>query len=91
MIDGERIVHRATSIAEQLAGFNVGDYKLRTVDSAPYRIETYADKSASDDMNGIPQESANILRTYTQRWLPLPIHNVALTPIPANSVKAFQG
>ncbi len=89
--DGERTVHRATSITEQLAGFNVGDYKLRTVDSAPYRIETYADKSAADAMNGIPQESANILQAYTQRWLPLPIHNVALTPIPGKFGQGFPG
>jgi Peptidase family M1 domain len=89
--NGERIVHRKTLVAEQLAGFNVGEYQTKSETSGRYRIEAFADPAAPADMNGIPAESAKILETYTRRWVPLPIHTLALTPIPGKFGQGFPG
>ena len=89
--NGERQVHRKTSVPEQLAGFNVGEYKAQSVESRPYLIQGYGDLSAPNDLNSIPQESAKILQEFTHRWLPLPIRTLALTPIPGKFGQGFPG
>ncbi len=89
--NGERQVHRKTLVPEQLAGFNVGEYKAQSLESRPYLIQGYGDLSAPSDLNAIPQESAKILQNFTRRWVSLPIHTLALTPIPGKFGQGFPG
>jgi hypothetical protein len=86
-----RTVHRRTTVPEQLAGFNLGQYALLNLDSGPYHVECYADSSASEGMNGIPGAAAGILAYYTRQWVPLPIHSLAVTPIPGYFGQGFPG
>jgi hypothetical protein len=86
-----RTVHRRTTVPEQFAGFNLGQYALLNLDSGGYHIECYADSSASEGMNGIPNETAGILAYYTRQWVPLPIHSLAVTPIPGYFGQGFPG
>lgn len=89
--NGTRVAHRRTSIPEQIAGFNLGEYTRLQFDSGPYHIDCYADSSARRDMNGIPAETAGILDAYTRRWMALPIHSLAVTPIPGYFGQGFPG
>ncbi|MBV9268672.1 MAG: hypothetical protein JO061_21065 [Acidobacteriaceae bacterium] len=89
--DGIRTVHRRTETPEQIAGFNLGQYDSLAVSSGPYRIECYADKSAAADMNGIPQQCKGIVENYSREWVQLPIHTLAVTPIPGYFGQGFPG
>ena len=88
---GIRTVRRKTQVPEQLAGFNLGEYKSLAVERGPYRIECYADKGAAKDMNGIPQACEGILDHYSRRWGNLPIRTVAVTPIAGYFGQGFPG
>ncbi len=89
--DGVRIVHRRTQRPEGLAGFNLGDYKLSAEDRGPYRVECYADASASQGLGDIARQTAELLDYYTQRWIKLPIHNLSVAPIPGYFGQGFPG
>ncbi len=89
--NGIRTVHRTTEVPEQLAGFNLGEYKSLALERGPYRVECYADKSAAKDMNGIPQACEGILDRYTREWGKLPIHTLAVTPIAGYFGQGFPG
>jgi hypothetical protein len=86
-----RTVHRRTTVPEQFAGFNLGEYTRLQLDSGSYHIDCYADSTASSGMNGIPAESAGILSDYTKLWGPLPIRSLSVTPIPGYFGQGFPG
>jgi hypothetical protein len=89
--NGIRTVHRVTRVPEALAGFNLGHYAVTAEDHGPYRVETYSDKGYETPTIDIPQEMNVLLDYYTNRWTQLPIHNIAVTPIPASFGQGFPG
>jgi len=89
--NGIRTVHRITRVPEALAGFNLGDYDVATEDHGSYRIETYSNKVSGQTLTDIPGQMNTLLDYYTRRWIPLPIHTVAVSPIPARMGQGFPG
>ncbi len=89
--NGIRMVHRKTSTPAELAGFNFGQYVSNEADSGPYRVECYADASTASGMAGIASETQGILDEYTKTWIQLPIHTLAVTPIPGYFGQGFPG
>lgn len=87
----ENIVRRKTLVPEPLAGFNLGEYEESTDTRGPYRVECYANRSSAAEMADIPAQTENILDYYTQRWGKLPIHSVAVTPVPGYFGQGFPG
>jgi Peptidase family M1 domain len=91
-VNGEiRTVHRSTQTPQQLAGFNLGEYRAQAVDFGKYHIECYADRSVSENMNNIPQQCQSVVQAYTNQWLQLPIHTLAVTPIAGYFGQGFPG
>src|SRR5581483_8430069 len=88
---GIRTVHRVTKVPEALAGFNLGDYQVTFQDHGPYRVECYANKTSEPSMTNIPEQLDALLDYYTNRWTPLPIHSIAVSPIPASFGQGFPG
>lgn len=89
--DGIRTVHRVTRIREKMAGFNLGDYQLTAEEHGPYRVECYSNKQVGTESADIPRQMEAVLDYYTERWMPLPIHSVAVSPIPASLGQGFPG
>jgi Peptidase family M1 domain len=89
--DGIRTVHRVTSVPEALAGFNLGEYRVNAENHGRYRIECYSNQAARAEMADIPAQTAMLLDFYTRRWVPLPIHSIAISPIPASFGQGFPG
>lgn len=89
--DGTRTVHRLTPAAEQLAGFNLGEYQSKTIAASDYKIECYSNADASLDGAPIAEKSIEILRRYSSKWSALPIHTLAITPIPGYFGQGFPG
>jgi hypothetical protein len=89
---GVRTVHRRTSVPEGFAGFNLGEYSMRSLRRAPYTVDVYsenaADVSADPDL---PARTAEILLDYTNRWMPLPIHTISVSPIAGYFGQGFPG
>jgi hypothetical protein len=92
---GVRIVHRKTAVPEHVAGFNVGEYESAIALFAPYRIECYmdapsegvplagnAEEPASQPLASLLRQTGEIMENYTRLWGPLPIHNIAVSPVP---------
>ncbi len=92
---GIRTVHRKTRVPERLAGFNLGDYTTSFDEHGLYRVECYANaQSASGSsaaLQELPKEIEGILDDYTQRWVKLPIHDIAVSPIPGYFGQGFPG
>lgn len=90
--NGERVVHRKTQIPEHLAGFNLGEYGLLSEDRGPYRVECFSNAAAlHEDPRQVLNDTGNILEDYTRRWMQLPIHSVAVSPVPAYFGQGFPG
>ncbi len=89
--NGIRFVHRHTPTPEHLAGFNVGEYTSAETTSGAYHIETYADPLASKGNNKVPEDAAAIVAQYTKLWGALPIHSLAVTPVPGYFGQGFPG
>jgi aminopeptidase N len=89
--DGVRTVHRVTRVPEALAGFNLGNYDVAFEDHGGYRVECYANKSSGPAIEDIPKQMEALLDYYTSRWMPLPIHSIAVSPIPAQLGQGFPG
>jgi hypothetical protein len=89
--DGIRTVHRVTRVPEALAGFNLGEYQLSSEDHGRYRIECYSNKGSKNAAGDIPQQAAAVLDYYTDRWTPLPLRTVAISPIPGYFGQGFPG
>ncbi len=87
----ERVVHRKTQVPEALAGFNLGDYKLAAEAHGPYRVECYSNSSSTEAMTDIPQQTEDVLEYYTQSWMKLPIHSIAVSPVPGYFGQGFPG
>lgn len=92
VVGQQRIVHRRTSVPVALAGFNLGNYAMTTVKQGSYRVECYAERSASSEIGpDLLNETARILDFYTHQWTLLPIRTVALTPIAGYFGQGFPG
>lgn len=89
--NGIRTVHRKTESAQQMAGFNLGQYDKQPLRSAPYEIDSYEEKSRNGNFNGIPEKAAEILHFYTTRWSELSDHSLAITPVPGDFGQGFPG
>jgi Peptidase family M1 domain len=89
---GIRTVHRKTAVPAAFAGFNLGEYTVSSTDSGPYRIEFFANTLTADRPSaGLPAQTAGILDYYSKRWLPLPIHSLAVSPIDGYFGQGFPG
>ncbi len=91
MVGDERVVHRKTQVPEALAGFNLGDYNVSTEDHGGYRVECFANKPAGQGALDIPKATEDVLDYYTRRWMKLPIHSIAVSPIPGYFGQGFPG
>lgn len=92
--DGVRTVHHKTVVPAVLAGFNLGEYTVRQQQHNRYSIEIDSPKTPSAILTSdptLPEQTASILDHYTRRWLPLPIHNLAVTPIAGYFGQGFPG
>jgi hypothetical protein len=91
VVGGIRTVHRKTPVPERLAGFNLGDYNALTEEKGEYNVECYSNKSSERGLENIPAETESILDYYTARWTKLPIHSLAVSPIPGYFGQGFPG
>jgi hypothetical protein len=92
--NGIRTVHRRTVTPAALAGFNLGEYTVRQQEHNRYSIEIDSPKTVSAELTAdptLPEQAASILDHYTRRWVPLPIRNVAVTPIAGYFGQGFPG
>lgn len=99
-----RTVHRVLGSPVEFAGFNLGDFESTTVDHGPFRIECFANRAllalitrdssaggSGQRLHEISNETASLLDQYSTMWGPLPIHNIAITPIPGTFGQGFPG
>ncbi|MGI8958855.1 MAG: M1 family metallopeptidase [Bryobacteraceae bacterium] len=49
------------------------------------------DPDSGGALQKLPKETERVLDDYTQRWIPLPIHSVAVSPIPGYFGQGFPG
>ncbi|MGH9640731.1 MAG: hypothetical protein ACRD3Y_11760, partial [Bryobacteraceae bacterium] len=94
--NGERIVHRKTAVLEHVAGFNLGNYQVAVDEHSGYHIACFANaamqkQGGGDALAGIVKRSESILDDYTRRWGPLPIHSIAISPVPGYFGQGFAG
>jgi hypothetical protein len=92
--NGIRTVHHRTSVPAILAGFNLGEYSIKQQPHKRYAIEIDSPKTPSAALTAdptLPEQAASILDHYTRRWVPLPIRNVAVTPISGYFGQGFPG
>lgn len=94
--NGERTVHRKTAAPEHVAAFNLGDYLVDAAEHAGYRISCYANAAmqanrADHPLSGILAQTEELLDHYTQLWGPLPIHSIAVSPVPGYFGQGFAG
>ncbi|HEX3682399.1 MAG TPA: M1 family aminopeptidase [Bryobacteraceae bacterium] len=89
---GTRVVHRKTQVPEHLAGFNLGEFEIAEDPHARYRVECFSESAAPlEDPRQILSRTESILDDYTRRWMPLPIHSVAVSPVPGYFGQGFPG
>ena len=89
---GVRVVRRKTQVPEHLTGFNLGEFEIAEDPRARYRVECFSESAAPlEDPRQILQQTENILDEYTRRWMPLPIHSVAVSPVPGYFGQGFPG
>ncbi len=90
--NGVRVVHRKTQVPEHLAGFNLGEYGVMSGDRGGYRVECFSNGAAlQEDPAQVLNETGDVLEDYTRRWMRLPIHSVAVSPVPAYFGQGFPG
>lgn len=90
VVGGQRMVHRVSAAPEALAGFNLGEYQVSTAESPPYRIQICS-IPATAPAPDLAEQTASILRYYTATWVPLPGHNMSVTPIEGYFGQGFPG
>jgi aminopeptidase N len=56
-----------------------------------YRIESYSNKTEPAHPEAVINEAAALLDFYSNRWVPLRIHSLAVSPIPATFGQGFPG
>ncbi len=88
--DGQRTVHRRTAKAQALAGFNLGEFNVGTLERPPYHIDICSNPqvTAAPDL---AEQTAQILQFFSARWMPLPAHSLAVTPIEGYFGQGFPG
>jgi aminopeptidase N len=89
--NGVRVVHRKTSSAQALAGFNIGHYQVTSQDSAPYHVESYANADHPEQVENVATATAGILQSFSKRWGPLPLQSIAVSPVPGYFGQGFPG
>lgn len=89
--NGIRTVHRKTAQAQALAGFNVGRYESASLESGPYRVESYSNASHLDQAEDIAKQTGEILTFYSNCWGVLPLHSIAVSPVPGYFGQGFPG
>lgn len=88
--NGERTVHFRTTRTQSLAGFNLGDFNVATTERPPYRIEICSIPQAAPSPD-LAEQTGQILEYFTKQWMPLPGHNIAVTPIEGYFGQGFPG
>lgn len=88
--NGIRTVHRRTASPHALAGFNLGEYNISESSHPPYEIEICSNPQAATAPD-LADQTARILQYYTARWIPLPLHSLAITPIEGYFGQGFPG
>ncbi len=86
-----RVVHRRTSVPELMAGFNLGAYDLDSVENGGYHVECYSISSSPSGLKTIAAQTSQILEFYSRLWGTLPIHSIAVSPIPGYFGQGFPG
>ena len=97
-IEGDqRLIHRRTAVAQALAGFNLGQFTVTEADGR-YHIEVCSNPALNGTPSGLnggspdlAGETAQILQYFTNRWMPLSNHNLAVTPIEGYFGQGFPG
>ena len=88
--NGVRTVHRKTATPQALAGFNLGAYSINSSKHLPYNIEICSNPQTASAPD-LADQTDRILRYFTARWVPLPLHNLAITPIEGYFGQGFPG
>ena len=83
-------MHRRTPVPENVAGFNLGEYRMQKTDLAPYRVEVFANRSVEADEDLGPK-TATILQTYSDWWSDLPFQTISVSPISGYFGQGFPG
>ncbi len=86
---GVRTVHRKTDVPVPLAGFNLGNYEMSSIEHGGYRIELFANRLEGSAR--LPEQAASILDYYSARWLPLGLHSIAISPVEGYFGQGFPG
>ncbi len=94
-VDGAvRTIHRVTDLPVALAGFNLGDYSVRTEQHGRYLLEidspNVANAAALEDPD-LAAKAEKILDEYGKRWMPLPRHSLSISPIAGSFGQGFPG
>jgi hypothetical protein len=92
--EGILTVQRRTIIPAVLAGFNLGVYGTVRKEAGPYSIEIDSPNTPAAALTAdptLPAQTADILRYYTKRWIPLRIRSLAVTPIDGYFGQGFPG
>jgi len=95
--NGERVVRRIATAPEHVAGFNLGEYRVVTDEHPPYHVECYADAAMQASQGGedplalLIRQTENILDYYTRQFGLLPIHHLAISPVPGYFGQGFPG
>jgi hypothetical protein len=90
VVNGQRLIHRRTSTAQVLAGFNLGEFSVTTSEHPPYRIDICSNVHGTVETN-LASQAAGILKYFTDRWMPLAGHSIAITPIEGYFGQGFPG
>ena len=91
---GVRTVHRVTERPVALAGFNLGDYSVRTEKHGRYVLEIDSPNvvnAAELEDPKLVEKAEEILDDYGKRWMPLPRRSLAISPIAGSFGQGFPG
>ena len=91
-------MHRRTLVPENIAGFNLGDYRVARTESQPYQVDVFSNRSGASNEDGEPgseegigPRTASILQTYSRWWSTLPSKSLAVSPISGYFGQGFPG
>ncbi len=86
-----------STTTEERSGYRVDCYFNKNAELAPAQDQFSISPSrplpdeSMRAMENIPSETATILDDYTRRWMRLPIHSIAVSPIPGYFGQGFPG
>jgi hypothetical protein len=90
VVNGQRLIHRRTATAQVLAGFNLGEFSVASSEHPPYRIDICSNVHGTVESN-LASQAAAILKYFSDRWMPLTGHSIAITPIEGYFGQGFPG